>query len=77
MKRLGIYFLLCALGLWVSPGLTAALCVKLVGLHKDSSHEDHSYAHSEKANGHKGHSHGHSGEVAGNKRHCSLTITKN
>lgn len=55
VKRLGIYFLLCVFGLYVSPGLTAALCVELVALHKDYSHEGHAHEHSGEAAGDEGH----------------------
>ena len=52
MKRLGIYSLLCALALWVSPGVAASLCGELLALLKD-----HSHVHSVGATGDEDHHH--------------------
>ncbi len=43
VKNMGIYFLLCALSLWVSPGVNAAVCAEVVAL-IDSPHHAHTHS---------------------------------
>lgn len=43
VKKTGIYILLCALSLWVSPGIGAAVCAEVVAL---IDHDHHAHTHS-------------------------------
>ncbi len=49
VKKTGIYILLCALSLWVSPGIGAAVCAEVVAF---IDHDHHAHTHSAEEDDH-------------------------